>query len=191
LAKDLHDSLGGLLSATKLQLSDFYLKTDCDKKDDLKNVLDHIDYAISKLRKISHNLMPDILLKFGLEVALKEFAERMQNHNLEIHTQFVNYNNKIPKDKELFVYRIVQELVSNAIKHAGASQILIQISEDKKEYHVTVEDDGKGFDLNNKKFTNSAGYHNIQSRVDFLKGNFNLRSHIDQGSTIEFNFPKE
>nr|WP_317631897.1 sensor histidine kinase [uncultured Flavobacterium sp.] len=190
LARDLHDSLGGLLSATKLQLSDFNSKIPEHEKSEVENIITHIDYAVSKLRKISHNLMPDLLIKFGLEIALKEFAERMQNEQLQIHTQFLNYETKLSKDKELFVYRIVQELVSNAIKHANASQILIQFSEDKESYHVTVEDDGKGFDFKSD-FEDSAGILNIQSRIEFLKGSVDFHSVIDQGSSIEFNFPKD
>jgi len=191
LARDLHDSLGGLLSATKLQLSEVSNNAKDEDKSEINNVIEHIDYAVVKLRKISHNLMPELLIKFGLEVAIKEFALRMQNNHLKIDTEFINFNTKLKKDKELFVYRIIQELVSNAIKHANANQILIQMIEDENFYHITVEDDGKGFELDDNKFKNSAGFHNIQSRIEFLKGTLNIHSEKNKGTSIEFNFQKK
>lgn len=190
LARDLHDGLGGLLSAIKLQLSDYLEKNKDKENTELDSVNKHLNFAVNKLRVVSHNLMPDILIKYGLEIALKEFANRMVNNNLEIHVTFLEYTKNLDVDKELFVYRIIQELVNNAIKHANANQIIIQFVEEKNSYHVVVEDDGIGFDMNNLEFKNSAGYINIQSRVQFLKGTFELYSEKNQGTSFEFNFPK-
>ncbi len=191
LARDLHDGLGGLLSATKLQLSDLINKKKDSQDDELKTISDHIDFAINKLRKVSHNLMPDLLIKYGLEAALKEFANRMKNNNLEIHVTFLSYSNTLVTDKQLFVYRIIQELVNNAIKHAQAKHIIIQLVEETNFYQITVEDDGKGFEVNNLEFKNSAGFINIQSRIQFLKGTFEIHSQKNLGTSFEFNFPKK
>lgn len=191
LARDLHDGLGGLLSATKLQLLDFLDKKNETQNEELKNISDHIDFAINKLRKVSHNLMPDLLLKYGLETALSEFANRMKNNNLDIHVNFLSYSKTLDKDKQLFVYRIIQELVNNAIKHAEAKHIIIQFVEETNLYQITVEDDGKGFEANNLEFENSAGFINIKSRIQFLKGTFEVHSQKNLGTSFEFNFPKK
>lgn len=190
LARDLHDGLGGLLSGTKIQLTHLNEKIDDHSKKDMAKSIHQLDSAVDELRRVAHNLMPDLLLKYGLEEALKEYAIRMSSDHLDIDVQFLSYTNSLDKENQLLVYRIIQELVNNAIKHAQAEQIIIQFVEDNTNYTVTVEDDGKGFDMNNTKLTQSAGLHNIQSRVQFLKGNLNIHSEIDLGTSIEFQFPK-
>lgn len=189
LARDLHDGLGGALSAIKLQLSDFQEKLE-DKDNELSKIGNHLDFAITKLRKISHNLMPDIIIKYGLETAVKEFSKRMMNSNLEIHVHFLGYTKTLGTEKELFVYRIIQELVNNSIKHSKAKNIIIQVVEEISNFHITVEDDGIGFDLDKTNIRKSAGITNIQSRVQYLKGQVEIYSKINEGTTIEFNFPK-
>lgn len=190
LARDLHDGLGGALSAIKLQISDL-INTNNNDVNELKKINDHLNFAINKLRKVSHNLMPDIIIKYGLETALKEYANRMMNNNLEIDVTFLGYTKTLDVDKELFVYRIIQELVNNAIKHANPTHILIQVVEDEELYHITVEDDGIGFEIIDLDFKNSAGFINIQSRIQFLKGTFEIYSKENEGTSIEFNFPKK
>ncbi|WP_282628337.1 ATP-binding protein [Empedobacter sedimenti] len=190
LARDLHDGLGGLLSGTKIQLTHLNDKIDDHSKKDMAKSIHQLDGAVDELRRVAHNLMPDLLIKYGLEEALKEYAIRMSNDHLDIDVQFLSYTKSLDKENQLLVYRIIQELVNNAIKHAQAEQIIIQFVEDENNYTVTVEDDGKGFDMNNTKLTQSAGLHNIQSRVQFLKGNLNIHSEIDLGTSIEFQFPK-
>ena len=191
LARDLHDGLGGLLSGTKIQLTHLNEKIDPNAKNDMAKSIQQLDGAVDELRRVAHNLMPDLLSKYGLEEALKEYAIRMSNEHLDIDVQFLSYTNSLEKEKQLLVYRIIQELVNNAIKHANAHQIIIQFVEDEENYAVTIEDDGKGFDLSNTKLTQSAGLHNIQSRVQFLKGELNIHSEIDLGTSIEFQFPKD
>ena len=189
LARDLHDGLGGLLSGTKIQLTHLNDKINEQVKPDLDKSIHQLDGAVDELRRVAHNLMPDLLIKYGLEEALKEYAIRMSNDQLDVDVQFLSYTNSLNKETQLFVYRIIQELVNNAIKHANASQIIIQFVEDFN-YSITVEDDGKGFDVNDLKLTQSAGLHNIQSRVEFLKGTLNIHSELNLGTSIEFQFPK-
>ncbi|MBO6211306.1 sensor histidine kinase [Algoriella sp.] len=189
LARDLHDGLGGLLSGTKIQLTHLNDKINEQVKPDLDKSIHQLDGAVDELRRVAHNLMPDLLIKYGLEEALKEYAIRMSNDQLDVDVQFLSYTDSLNKETQLFVYRIIQELVNNAIKHANASQIIIQFVEDSN-YTITVEDDGKGFDINDLKLTQSAGLHNIQSRVEFLKGTLNIHSEENLGTSIEFQFPK-
>lgn len=189
LARDLHDGLGGLLSGTKLQLS--YLDPHHSEtiEEGISKSIDQIDGAVEELRRVAHNLMPDLLMKYGLEVAIQEFASRISNNGLDIHTEFIGYTNSISQEKQLILYRIIQELVNNAIKHASPSEIIIQISEEEKVLNLTVEDNGKGFDRTDLDMRKTAGFHNIELRVQFLKGTMNITSELNIGTSIELQIP--
>ncbi|MGK6341131.1 ATP-binding protein [Chryseobacterium sp. DT-3] len=189
LARDLHDGLGGLLSGTKLQLSSLDPHQSKNIEDGISKSINQIDGAVEELRRVAHNLMPDLLIKYGLEAAIQEFATRMPNSALDIHTEFINYSNSISEDKQLILYRIIQELVNNAIKHADTSEIIIQISEEENVLHLTVEDNGKGFDPASLDVRKTAGFHNIESRVQFLKGTMNITSELNIGTSIELQIP--
>ncbi|WP_434059525.1 sensor histidine kinase [Myroides marinus] len=191
LARDLHDGLGGLLSGTKLHLTQLNDKVEGQTKQGLEKSIDQIDGAVAELRKVAHNLMPDLLVNYGLKEALEEFSIRMSNDTLDIHIEFLSYTGALSQEQQLLVYRIIQELVNNAIKHAEASQIIIQLVEEETDIVVTVEDDGKGFDINKIDLKKSAGFHNIQSRVQFMKGNLNVHAEENVGTSIEFTFPKK
>ncbi|MCT1522978.1 ATP-binding protein [Sphingobacterium hotanense] len=190
LARDLHDGLGGLLSGTKLHLSQLNDRITDNNKETMDKTMGHLDLAVDELRRVAHNLMPDLLQKYGLEEALSDYATRMSTDTLDVDVQFLHYDKQLPIDKQLIVYRIIQELVNNAIKHAKPAQILIQVVEEENSYQITVEDDGAGFDPKALKNNQSAGLHNIQSRVEFLKGSVQINSEINQGTSIEFQFPK-
>jgi len=189
LAQDLHDGLGGLLSGTKLQLSNLNPHQSENIEEGISKSINQIDGAVEELRRVAHNLMPDLLMKYGLEAAIKEFATRMSNTSLDIHTEFIKYSNSISEEKQLIIYRIIQELVNNAIKHAHTSEIIIQISEEENVLHITVEDNGKGFDHKKLDVKKTAGFHNIESRIQFLKGTMNITSELNIGTSIELQIP--
>ncbi|MEF9478392.1 histidine kinase [Chryseobacterium sp. 1B4] len=189
LARDLHDGLGGLLSGTKHQLSYLNPLQSENLQEGISKSLEQIDGAVEELRRVAHNLMPDLLMKYGLEVAIEEFASRVSNNALDIHTEFISYSNSLSQEKQLIVYRIIQELVNNAIKHADTSEIIIQISEEQNQLNVTVEDNGKGFDLAALDVRKTAGFHNIELRVQFLKGMMNITSELNIGTSIEIQIP--
>lgn len=189
LARDLHDGLGGILSSTKLNLSHRIEKMNSVEKLHMQDSLLQLDSAVNELRRVAHNLMPDLLIKYGLQEVLQDYAKRMENDNLEIDVHFLHYTQRLSTESQLLVYRIIQELVNNAIKHAEADQLLIQLVEENNRIYVTIEDNGKGFDMNAIEQKKSAGLHNIQSRVQFLKGQLNIQSELNLGTTIEFDFP--
>ncbi len=189
LARDLHDGLGGLLSGTKLQLSILNPQQSDNIEEGISKSISQIDGAVEELRRVAHNLMPDLLVKYGLKVAIQEFASRMSNPALEIHTEFIGYTDSLSEEKQLIIYRIIQELVNNAIKHADTSEIIIQISEEDHVLHLTVEDNGKGFDPAHVEVRKTAGFHNIESRVQFLKATMNITSELNIGTSIELQIP--
>lgn len=189
LARDLHDGLGGLLSGAKMNLSLLGENTNDNTHINIQHSIDQLDLAVDELRRVAHNLMPDLLQKYGLEEALFDYANRLSNSTLDIDVQFLHYEHQLPQEQQLLVYRIIQELVNNAIKHANASQIIIQFIEHPTNYQVIVEDDGAGFDVQNTN-SKSAGLYNIQSRVAFLKGKVTIDSQENLGTTIEIQFAK-
>ncbi|MHC5310019.1 sensor histidine kinase [Myroides sp. LJL116] len=188
ISRDLHDGLGGALSSTKIGLSVVQHQVPKELQGEFDKSMAQLDGAVEELRRIAHNLMPDLLERYGLKVALQDYATRMSREGLQVDVQFLNFDNSLEKDKELIVYRIIQELTNNALKHAKASSILIQLAQDNQSYHLTVEDDGVGFEVDKIKGNNSAGMHNIQSRIDFLKGSLHVDSQIGIGTSIEITF---
>ena len=116
LARDLHDGLGGLLSGTKLQLTQLQDPNDDKQQEQLLKTMGHLDLAVEELRRVAHNLMPDLLQKYGLQEALSDYANRMSSDRLDVDVQFLHMQQSLSLDQQLIVYRIIQELVNNAIK---------------------------------------------------------------------------
>ncbi len=189
LARDLHDGLGGLLSGTKINLSQVVGRIHSPERVHVEQSLAQLDSAVNELRRVAHNLMPDLLKKYGLEESLSDYATRMSNPELEISTQFLHYTGRLNEEQQLIIYRVIQELVNNSVKHAKANQILIQVVEEDHKLAVTVEDNGRGFDVQSAQAKTSAGLLNIQSRISFLKGNLDIRSSSALGTSVEIDFP--
>ncbi|MBW8687131.1 sensor histidine kinase [Chitinophaga rhizophila] len=190
LARDLHDGLGGLLSGTKIELSGMLPMLEQDgQKHLLRKTLGRIDAAVSELRLVAHNLTPELLARQGLAAALRNYCENLSNDQLEITTQIVGLKAKMDPIREIVVYRIVQELVNNVIKHAKASTLLVQLQQNGKQLFLTVEDDGKGFDMTRAGNSRSAGLLNIRSRVAYLKGDIQFHAAPGEGTAVEINFP--
>lgn len=150
IAKDLHDGLGGLLSGVKLQLG--AMKGNLILTEENGNVfnraLDKLDESISEMRRVAHNMMPETLLKFGLQQALLDYGNGLSHQqNFNIQFEFRGLENRMDNSTEVVIYRIVQELINNAVKHSGATNILAQVMRhDNNQLNITVEDNGNGFD---------------------------------------------
>ncbi len=191
LARDLHDGLGGLLSSTKLGLSSIS-KTNFEQesvKEGIDKSIDLLDGAVDELRRLAHNLMPDLIVKYGLKEALRDYASRMSQSKCQVECEFLQFESSLSTEQEISLYRIIQELVNNALKHADASTILIQLSAHKDRLHITIEDDGKGFDMESIDLQHSAGMHNVRSRLSFLQGEMKIISENGAGTTIELELP--
>lgn len=191
LARDLHDGLGGLLSSTKLGLSSLSDKgaNQPAVKEGITRSIELLDDAVDELRKLAHNLMPDLIVKYGLQEALRDYAARMSQPNCQVECEFLQFESNLSVEHQISLYRIIQELVNNALKHAEASNIIIQLSVHNERLHITIEDDGKGFDTEKIDLQHSAGMHNIQSRLSFLHGDMKIMSAPGEGTTIEIEMP--
>ena len=189
LARDLHDGLGGMLTGIKLSFMN--LKESLAKKPDHQQLfdrsLDMLDGSITEMRRVAHNLMPEILLKFGLDMALREYCDKIT----ETSGPLVSYQSialdKLKADQTLLitVYRIVQELVNNIVKHAAASNIYVQLAYHNDHLTISVEDNGKGFDIQALNDTAGMGWNNIRNRVEYLKGAIDIQSENNKGTTIQ------
>ncbi|MBK0383468.1 sensor histidine kinase [Pedobacter sp. SD-b] len=198
LAKDLHDGLGGMLSGIKFSLSNMKenLIMTPDNAQAFERSIDMLDSSIQEMRRVAHNMMPEMLLRYGLKVALEELCNEV-NRSSAIYAdyQFIGTHTTINQTIAVTVYRIVQELVNNAIKHAHAQNVLVQLHalEQEKLLTITIEDDGKGFDKNlltvskarpHGQAGRGMGWNNIQNRVDFLKGKIDVHSEIGKGTSV-------
>lgn len=184
IAKDLHDSLGGLLSTIKLHFDSVKAKNGkINKVIAYQNANALLDTAVDEVRSISHNLQPGSLKKLGLVAAIRDLINRFNGPNYpEIDFQHYLIQDDMDNITKLSIYRIVQELLHNAIKHAKASEILLQINVEDDELVIQCEDDGIGFDPNNLK-RKGMGMENIRSRINYLKGSMSVDSKEGEGTS--------
>ncbi|MFP5039845.1 tetratricopeptide repeat protein [Parasediminibacterium sp. JCM 36343] len=193
LAKDLHDGLGGILSSTKYSFSTMknYLIVTEENAAAFERSMGMLDKSISELRRVAHNMMPEALMKFGLDTALQDFCTGItQSGALQlVYQSFEMDDATIPQSKASIIYRIIQELMNNTLKHAEAKNALVQIIRTGNSISITVEDDGKGFDVNILKDSNGIGYSNLQSRVAYLDGSIDIQSNIGKGTSVHIEIP--
>lgn len=193
LAKDLHDGLGGMLSGVKFSFTNMkenMIMTPDNHQAFARN-MDMLDGIIGELRRVAHNMMPESLIKFGLDASLKDMCNYVQQSStLKISYQGLGLENvSIDKNIAIHIYRIVQELLNNIMKHAKATEALVQVSYSKGHFAVTVEDNGSGFDTGLLNKNKGMGWSSIQNRVDSLKGTMDVQSSAEKGTSvlIEFN----
>lgn len=191
LAQELHDGLGQSISAIGLNLNALEpeLKSFNEKFQKIyQEVKERLSESIEEVRIISRNLTPKILEDFGLERALEHLCETIDKStvvqlNLNLYGDLIN----VDKGQALGIYRIIQELVNNALRHAKPKNINIHVTRGESEWIVLVEDDGKGFDSEAKP--NGMGLSNVRSRVELLKGEVHIDSNGKSGTSVSINIP--
>jgi len=148
--------------------------------------MDMLDSSIKEMRRVAHNMMPEALVKFGLDTALKDVCTDInQSGALQVNYQSIGMQQvQINSVTASTIYRIVQELLNNTIKHASAKNAIVQLSKTDGILSVTVEDDGKGFDTAILKQTRGIGWDNIQNRVEFLKAKMDVDSSPGKGTSV-------
>ena len=188
LAKDLHDGLGGMLSGIKysFQTMKGNLVMTPGNAQAFERSMDMLDSSIKEMRRVAHNMMPEALVKFGLDTALKDFCNDInQSGALKVNYQSIGMDAAdIEQTNAIAIYRIVQELLNNSIKHAAATNAIVQVSKTGSLLSVTVEDDGKGFDTSILKHAKGIGWSNIENRVEFLKGKMDVNSQEGKGTSV-------
>ncbi|WP_169313292.1 tetratricopeptide repeat-containing sensor histidine kinase [Solitalea canadensis] len=190
IARDLHDGIGGLLSAAKMQFS--VLKNTngtTNHKAEFENGLHLLDESASEIRKTAHNLLPELLNRFGLEEGVFNYCQRVSTNKLRIDFVCMSEIPRLKQSFELTIYRIIQELVNNCIKHSDAREALVQLSCYQNFLVITVEDNGKGFTYQLGQM-DGIGLDQIHSKINSVNGNIKIDS-TEKGTTVYIEFDIE
>jgi two-component system NarL family sensor kinase len=186
LAADLHDDAGPLLATARLYLNENLVNQ--DKSTQLQSIFQArqiIDDTIQLIRNISHSLMPPTLKNFGLESAVNDLFQKISGSGtINASSRFHEYKDRLKAEKELVIFRIVQELINNILKHSSASFIHLTQNVHGDKFYLRIHHDGRGivqadFDKLNRS-TVGLGLKNISSRLRVVQGNINFEKDISQ-----------
>lgn len=191
-ARDLHDGFGQLISALKMNLDRMH---ELDGFAQYSSVIDTSSGIVTDMHKeiknITFDLMPTVLIQFGLVAAIKEFAERI-NHSgkIKVFISVFELEERLGELHEINLYRVLQEWVNNILKYSDASIIDIQLVRHENSLSIMVEDNGKGFNTNKLSTLHGNGWKNIQSRMQLIKGSVDIDStEGKQGTTLNLEVP--
>jgi signal transduction histidine kinase len=188
IVSDLHDELGPLLSVVKFQVSSL----DTQQQEDIELIekaSDNLDNILERIRGICNELMPQVLIRKGLIMAVREYVHELDARS-PMKVKFTYQEVTIPEKAEIHLYRIIQEIVNNAVKHSGASSLSIDLSASQDKLIIKIADNGKGFNAEKiKKESAGFGLKNLLSRVDILKGDLYLASEPGKGTTYTIEIP--
>lgn len=193
IAESLHNGLGQILYGVKLTLTDLHLKTNDTWQEKHQQILQDTEKllteAINETRRMSHELIPSVLEDFGLKIAIEDICRQFK-HVLNITCSFTGLaTKKIDQYIEIAIYRMIQELVTNIIKHAAATQASIQIDAGLV-INVIVKDNGKGF-VNKTGNDDGIGLKTIQGNIKMLNGKLLIASAPGEGTTISIAIPNK
>ena len=189
IANDLHDSFGPMLSTVKLYLHSIGVDNETDEQA-LAKASDYIDETIGNLREISYNLLPGSLHRNNLPVVVKEYLSRIASHNA-LKIQFnATKEDVLQKKVEIHLFRIIQEIVQNTIKHAAAQNLKISLNRNVGELLLISEDDGKGFNAADVKgWSTGLGLKSIENRCEMINASFKIISANGAGCKIIIKLP--
>lgn len=191
IAQDLHDDISSKLNV--VSLNTHLLKTpnlsEAEYAEIIDNIVNLTKKALENSRRIAHDLLPPVFEKFGLHAAIEELVlEFSSAKNVQI--EYVNDLDfsSLETNKQLHIFRILQELLNNSIRHGKSTNISITFVSKNKQNTCFYSDNGVGFNTNFGNQKRGIGMQNIESRINFLGGYINVQSEIDKGVQIEFNF---
>ena len=191
IAQDLHDDISSKLNI--VSLNSHLLTTPNLSQNEIHeitaNIINLTGKALDNSRKIAHGLLPPVLEKFGLHAGVEELCLEFSSSK----AVKVNYENKTTFDirdidKHLHVFRILQELMNNSLRHGKATVIVVLFEEKNGIKNCYYSDNGIGFEMKSEENKKGLGMKNIESRVAFLKGSFKIESIINKGTEVVFNF---
>ena len=192
IAKDLHDSLGSILTSAKNQMLQVQNQLDeLESQSGFGTANDLIKQASVEVRRISHDMMPSALTSLGVQAAVEDLARQSESPGkFTVKTHFFDLDETTWSDHhKVGVYRIVQELTNNVVKHAGASNLIIQLSQDEGMLSLIIEDNGKGFEPDGLEDPKGIGLKNIKSRVEYLDGTLDLNTKPGGPTTFTIEIP--
>lgn len=187
IAETLHDNVSALLSSANMHLQATQKQFGGKAPIELQKTQQIIAEASLKIRDLSHNLVSSILLKFGLEYAVKDAAKKYSNSTIQIHTAITNVG-RYEQEFEIKVYNIIQEFINNILKHSKATTAYVVMEEEEENLLIIVKDNGCGFQLQTAE-SNGIGLNQIEARVDVMLGEFSVESSIGVGTKVMINIP--
>jgi signal transduction histidine kinase len=189
IAIDLHDDIGSTLASVRMDLEN--LLTDVPGNNRIIKTITHVENTRQRIRQIAHNLMPGILLSWGLCAAVEDLTEEAESAgNIKVHFNNDCDDKNFDPAKSIMVFRVIQEIVSNALKHSGASLIVINCSGRNHQFTLEISDNGKGFNLdNNNSSGKHLGLHNIQTRLTILNADYTIHSSPLEGTLYTIKVP--
>jgi len=188
IAETLHDSVSTLLSSANLHLQATQSKFNGKTPEEIDKTQKIIVEASQVIRELSHTLVSSVLLKFGLEFAINDMAQKYSNSQIEIETN-LGMIGRYHQNFEIKTYNIIQEFLNNILKHSKAEKAFINLKEVKGELILKISDDGIGFDKTKIKNTEGLGLNQIEARVEMMKGDFDVYSSINNGTLISVRLP--
>lgn len=193
IAKELHDHFGSLMAAVKVNLTTVAANNNINAENDkqMKNLSVMVDQACEDIRSLSHSMHVGISESFGLVPALRDLARSVtESGRVEVAFHSADCAEKLDSTIEVMAYRIVQELVSNALKHAEATKLTIQLTCLDEILNIIVEDNGKGFDAQYyMEHSEGMGLKSLQERITSLQGEFEVDSQTGKGTTVIIDLP--
>ncbi|TCZ65863.1 sensor histidine kinase [Flaviaesturariibacter aridisoli] len=189
MARDLHDELAPVLAAVKMRINSFAL-TDAEDQEELGRTSAHIDSLMKRIREITFDLMPSSLERAGFAAAAREFLEYIRRSGrLDIRFDCPQPV-AVDERKAVNLYRILQEVMQNTLKHAEARRFVVSLKQEKKELVLATTDDGKGFDYEKLLAQNGGiGLRSLRSRVEIMNGAFFCESRKGKGTSYIFRIP--
>ncbi|WP_299219006.1 ATP-binding protein [uncultured Aquimarina sp.] len=192
IAQDLHDAISAKLNVVSLStnvLIDGKLEKN-EQAHTLQHILSVTTRTLESSRRLAHNLLPPILENFGLQAAIEELCDEfISSKKVKINYE-IKYKDLLSKSNELHIFRIIQELLNNSVRHGEAENIRLKINETNEQLDLEYSDDGKGFDIKSVNKNKGIGLRNIESRVEILDGKLSYHSEIGNGATFNISTKK-
>lgn len=187
ISRDIHDGVMSTFATVRMRIKKLEEELpDLSDREDYKNTVHLFDKATTELRMTAHNLMPDLLLEEGLNKAVYYYAKSIEeNTGVAVTMQSFGEPAELPQNFVLFLYRGIQELIQNVVKHAQASQVLIQVIYGNEALNITVEDDGKGFATDTEE---GLGIKSLRNRTKLYNGTLNIESKPGAGTSVTLDF---
>lgn len=189
IAKELHDGIVQELTSIKIALGALRNQVHPENQEKVEKIVSQLDKSTRETREISHQMMPLALRELGLIPALEDVFERsFKPLSIEYEFEFVGMEVRLNEKQEISLFRIIQELINNCIKHSGANKVNINLQQTDKHILLIFEDNGKGFHESNAN--NGIGMQNLNSRVKIVNGFIRFESDVDKGLTVILKIPK-
>lgn len=192
IAKDLHDGIGQMMSAAKMNLSAIENEIPfqhADQQEKFSKIIELVDESCKEVRAVSHNMMPNVLLKNGLGSAVRTFIDKVDNNIIKINLYAEGLDDRLQSNVENILYRVIQECVNNVIKHSAAHNLNISLIKDKQGLSAIIEDDGVGFNSTLLDNFEGMGLKNIRTRIDYLNGTVEFDSRPGNGTLVAIHVP--